>query len=325
MTRKAIERLLPHIPAAAPYFSNLPSLCSDEVSPDRQIELAAHALHDARFGWHFVVGYHRLGVQLPEAATAQPWLTLAYHALRTGFTPEVLSACQSLETSDQRLTRAVLKCLLLEGQRTPAEADQWLKLPLGTAQAYNDLFFNVRDRLDEEIYLTHLIWPEGRRSELHQTYLQSEDQETLMLRVTRDHGLQSALKLAGFASLEKLDGVTGASRLESALMTNAVQLAEWGGLNQSRPLPGLSHAKGVLIAVRGSGDNQGDADRLAPQHMNLYDNAIEEIQKHCSIDSPPWPDMTVELEDLHAANAFVLANHKASKEKRSKSAQVINV
>lgn len=319
MTRSQIESLVQFVPVDAAYTQHLPDLELEPVQLSCRARHLSLALTDPRFGWKFINGWSRRHEKLPVEVTRHASLVRAYHALkRDDLRDTAMVYTLALEMPDLNLLRSVLKCALVDGHKTEQELDQWLSLPAGTARLYNDLFFNVLDRRNELAYLTAIVWPDGRLVEMSDAYLQTECRTMLMLRTTLTNGLDSALQMAGMSNLGTLDGISGTTRLESSIMTNANRIADWGGLNQSQQLSGLQQGKSVLVAVRGAGESSMSEDDLALHNINAVLPALDEIRKYNGINAEARPDHLAQMEQVRAAAAFARTEQQAVQEQKDR-------
>lgn len=316
MTRDEVESLIPFIPDDAPYLRHLPEMDLAQRKVAQRAKFISYALTDPKFGWKFINGIARSCREFPWELTGLDILVRAFHCVCHGdIESKDLLYAIALEMPDSHQLRAIVKCALCDPSKHPSDIDKWLHLPDGTARAYNDLFFNVADRRDEPAYLTSIVWPDGRLVELTDNYLQTEDRTMLMLRATLTKGIDSALQMAGLSNEGVLDGVSGTTKLESDIMTNATRIAAWGGLNQGGSLTGLTYGKAVLVAVRGAGETTMSDDELALHNINAVSPALEEIRKHNGLKGLPPPDYRDLITGARAKAAFALVDQKAALEK----------
>lgn len=317
MTRADIEELIPFIPEDSGYVRDLRSdVGMNQEKVEHYIKVLSHAINDPKFGWHFVLSWLRLDKPLPVEAIKHTALVRAFDCMKNGRTSDrAIIHAVALEMPDSYCARSVMRCALVSGSKKLSDTDKWLNLPPGCTRAYNDLFFNVVERRKDPGYMASIIWPEGRLTEMNDNYLQDEDRSQLMLRASVVHGIDSAMQLAGISHQGVLDGVSGTTRLESSIMTNAVRIGDWGGLNQGRHLTGLTHGKAVLIAVRGAGETSLSDDELALHNINAISPALDEIREHNGIKGKPVPDYKLKIERAQAAAAFAVTNQKAGQEK----------
>lgn len=313
MNLQAVKKLTSVIPDAAPYFRNVAAVAGSVRPSMRWIDLAGHALMTPNFGSVFVDGWLRMSVRLPDVACEEEfeWIVRAYHALRMGdrANDPAISYALLFNTPDFHLARAALKCMLLTRDQSFDEIARFFHVPKEAVEAYSDLFFNVRDRLDESAYIANIVWTNGHLVELRHNYLMTESLELLMLRTTVSHDLDAALTLAGMSLGKHYSAADGTKVIESAIMTNAVRLTQYGGLNQSG-IVGIGHAKTIIIAEKQALTQKSGAD----DEMGLsavastFGDVSDDITKVSSRPPPPPHD------PQRLVNAFASLNKQAKKE-----------
>jgi hypothetical protein len=105
----------------------------------------------------------------------------------------------------------LLECLLLRGEWTEGAIARKLSLTEAAIRIYGTLFWGVRDRLDDRIYVNTLVYPESRQVELVPGYYQKERPRNLALRLAVGCGPEAAEEYLGM-----LQEGTGSSRTKEA-------------------------------------------------------------------------------------------------------------
>jgi hypothetical protein len=265
MTREEIDQLIPLIPWDAPYLQQLPPARESFLVSRRHSLVHAYvdAFLDPRFGWKFVRTFAELGQSLPRTLTDERFRLLwrAYQFETENAHDPLLLQTLALDHPRNFFARNLVKAFLVAPDLPWAEMSQKLGMPIHLLQAYDQLFFNVRDRLQDEVYIQGLIYPEGRRIELMPDYLRREQMGLLLLRAVRNHGIETAMTLGGFRNgfLSEFNSTETAQRLESMIMGNGALWARLGGLNQSH-MPGIMHARAVIAATKQGGQQAATND-----------------------------------------------------------------
>ena len=130
-------------------------------------------------------------------------------------------------------------------------------------EAYEQLFFNIRDRKNEALFIANLVYPDTRYVELSDNYLKEEDKGKLLIRSAYNNGLGDAAYFMGLKTLDNitisgLNSVDAASQLEAAIMVNGLFLARNGALNSRNS--GVAQARNILIAAKQGGQDTMNQD-----------------------------------------------------------------
>ncbi len=129
-------------------------------------------------------------------------------------------------------------------------------------EAFEILFFNVLDRHEDGLYLSHIVYPEGRLVEFDENYFANTPDCDLILRAGYNHrDVDLVAQLVGMGDSSYVTEL-GARRdheaeLERQFMGNALVMGQSGLLNQRSA--GMQRAVALLAARRSSRSN--DAQR----------------------------------------------------------------
>jgi hypothetical protein len=211
------------------------------------------------FGWHIARAFARVRLPFPMTVIGRDhWLFQAYllHLNPTGrFDPSVLEAHQ---LSQQPGISATLKAMLIAGLGEPVDAHLNLVaektgISRRTVEAFEVLFFNVLDRHEDGLYLSEIVYPDGRLVEFAEDYFESTPISDLLIRAGYNHrdvdlvahlsGLDDASFVAALAKLKDRE-----AELEKQIMGNALVMAQSGLLNQRSA--GMQRATTLLSASR---------------------------------------------------------------------------
>lgn len=135
---------------------------------------------------------------------------------------------------------------------TYAQISAWMGLDEQTVGFWDQLKFNVRERLAEKAYIARLVFPQGRLQTFTAGGVDELPSATRLLIAGHTYGAQEVLSLAGINTNQTPPSVEqNLKEFEQSLVQNALQLARTGALN-STSAPGIAHGKSLLVAKRDS-------------------------------------------------------------------------
>lgn len=172
MKRDRIEELLRLLPGEAQYLMRIPRELSLRGFP-AEVDLNAYAVNDPAFGVGFIRSFVELRRPLP-VTVYESQLLRAYCYLWHRNGDQDVRAAFELRRQRDSARCVLLECLLLRSECDEAAIARKLSLTEATIQIYGTLFWNVRDRLEDRIYLNTLVYPEGRQVELVPGYHMKE-------------------------------------------------------------------------------------------------------------------------------------------------------
>jgi hypothetical protein len=225
----------------------------------RASDLFQQVYLDPAVGWHVARSFARAGAPLPETVIGRDhWLFRAYmmHLNPSAYHDPDVDAAYHL--SQQPTTSAKLKAMLIAGLGEPVDIHldivaEKTGIPRRTVEAFEILFFNVLDRHEDGLYLSAIVYPEGRQVEFAEDYFESAPISDLLLRAAYNHrdvdlvahlsGLDDASFVAALGKLKDREAV-----LEKQIMGNALVMAQSGALNQRGA--GMQRATTLLTASR---------------------------------------------------------------------------
>jgi len=261
MHRSDIYKISQVIPRDTSAFSNLPFQIAAEDDVGYKTEMFARCYSDPSFVWNLVRMYSLLEEPLPieesyELITYKGYdiIREAYNFLRFGEGSEDLIFAVSIDSNMDPYTKNVLRALLLVEGVSCEEITQKTGIPERVVIIYEELFYNVWDRQDDQLFIASLINPEGAFAELNPNYQARTDYAELLRRTGYKYNIEDVLSLAGLRGYE-VNGTTQnlVAEFENRLMANALFLANTGFMN-SRNNVGISNAKNLLAAAKHGGD-----------------------------------------------------------------------
>lgn len=226
------------------------------------------------FTHRIVEGFYRIGKQPP------PWMLDSWmHRLRCRYARagSDLEMEQILGLSQSRHNfMALLKAYLLQVETDLATIATKLNLPEKVIEGYHHLFFNVRGRTGDPLFMNHLLYPDGRKAEYEPEYRPSQDFERVLLRCVYHNDFAAFFYLAGYTKRPpEMDSTSALLLVESLIMNNAVLAADHMGGMQQRSNVGFNNAKSILSSAKIGGQTASEtedpmlgSDELAAQIKN---------------------------------------------------------
>lgn len=253
----AVYELSEFIPDNARYFqqSILPG-----VESDPSITRFSSCYQDLSFSWHFVREMEAMDRMLPPAVQNDS-IVRAFTHRRYGSRDKALIMAIAIETTLPPAYRNTIQSLLYAKDGNYEYIANMTGLPVETIILYADLFYDVPGRADDRMFITSIIYPEGRVEEYDPNYQDRVSYSTLLKRAAYNMGVAEVIKLAGFRSGvdDSMSAVDAGSRLEDQIMSNAVFLSRTGFLN-SRSCEGIRMAKNLIAAAKHGGVDDGKTE-----------------------------------------------------------------
>ena len=289
MDQARIRELIALLPPGAAYPATArPSL----FQPARQAsaERFALAMGDPAFGWHFVEAHLKARRWLPDTLHEWPLLQ-AFAARHFKVADPLMLEVESFRTETRRPERDLLEALLLAQDATLARIAELLGTNEEVVEAYEALFFNVRDRRHEPVYRNALLHPGGWQAAVRNPRPDAEGDRLRLLRAGAEDGMAAVLELAGLpAETTPATLPERRSALERRVQTQAEHRMQAGcGLEDPMVRAVYTTAVRQTEAVQ-------DEDSLALHNINAVLPALDEIRKYNSINAEARPDHLAEME-----------------------------
>jgi len=143
----------------------------------------AQVIHQPDFGWQFIRFFLNQGIFMPgeviDSKLRQAYGYLSEPNSYGNFMPEVMEFTAPENNYNQLVLRACLICKDIK----MGEIATRFGCDKVVIKTYEKLFFNVRDRFEEQLYLSRLVYPETRASELQPDFLIKLPPGQLLLQV----------------------------------------------------------------------------------------------------------------------------------------------
>lgn len=233
-----------------------------------EVERFLFAYRQPKFGWLFTKIMHQCNKPLPGHLDIFDHDLYRLHSHLNGRRePIIIQALALAFAPSERSVRLGLESLLLTklAQTMGAEASleyaaDFLKMPLDLVRAYEKLFFNIADRLDDEKFIIGLVYPHTRVVEHSRNYIKCENVTKLLYRAAYNHGETDLKQMLGFRDQlsSQSDAKVFAEKLEGALMASGLFMAKNGYMHDSS-LSVINSARQLIAATKAGGvDTMGD-------------------------------------------------------------------
>lgn len=258
-----IRQLVDWLPLRATLYSNSDPGISGCEAHDQLINRAACALMDPSFPWNFAMAFVKLKKPLPQLAR-EPYLIQAHRFASDG-SASARKICRHLVEARTFLHpawaihRQLLEALLIIPDLPLDKIAALTDSHLFTVQMYESLFFHVRDRLNDKLYINHLVYPANRYAAIAD---RKQDSDHLMIQAAYNSGLDAVLRIYGARQENQvvLSPKMYAKQFQTYVMAEALQLVETGGLNQADS-PVLKYVfKWIEATGNGNGLDAGPSD-----------------------------------------------------------------
>jgi len=221
------------------------------------------------YGWEISGKLARARRPFPETVSGRDeWLFRAYMMCLDPVTHHDHDVESAYFLSREPTTAATLKAMLMTGLGDPVPAHlsrvaEAAGIPRSTVEAFEILFFNVLDRCKDGLYISNIVYPEGRQVEFEEDYFATTPVSDLILRAGYNHrDIELVGRLAGMGEDED-PAQPGARRdleaeLEKRFMANGLVMAYCNLLNHRNA--GMQRVWALLTA---SGQRRNNAQAQA--------------------------------------------------------------
>jgi hypothetical protein len=206
------------------------------------------ALDDPAFGWHVVDYFVSRKSALPAGVQILSLRSAFYFSIGDLRDADVQEALMLHKRSQ---SAAIANALLLCRSMDMATAAKWLDVEEKSLRFYEELFFNVRDRLNEKDYLRRLVYPNGRPAVFTRKFLDEETFAARLLRLAYEDGPRHVVLASGLAPQRRdnMSSDTWAEAFESDTIREAA-LAARAGYGNTKDMPVLNRATALLESRR---------------------------------------------------------------------------
>jgi hypothetical protein len=176
--------------------------------------------------------------------------------------------------------REKLQALLLAQDATVEKVARLCNLPREVVAAFEALFWNLRDRRQDMLMLSQVVYPDTRLAELLPSYFEEGNLGEILKRMGFNKSLREVLWFAGMSRSydEEMDMATASKYFQRELLVAGWLLASNGFLNHARPHSTLSASRGLIQAAKiGGVDDSGVQDTTIFEELirgGLTDDAL---------------------------------------------------
>lgn len=196
MKRASIERiapLVPHLDIWLDQDKDDPVLQAIPVETAEKIRRIQTLLGCPDAGWIIARSYAKEGC-MPPTWFKEQRIRQTTKFLMGKENNTVIMEAIALSSEMATAARNLIHALLLNDGCDYDEITRISGISQEIIRAHEDLFFNIRDRRDEQTYLSGIVYPNGRIDELRPDYFDSADNRELLLRT----GFNSSCKQTAF-------------------------------------------------------------------------------------------------------------------------------
>ena len=299
MDQTRVRELIALLPPGAAYPAT-PRRSPFQPARPSASERFALALHDPAFGQNFVEAHLKTGRWLPD--TIYEWPLLQCFLARWLDVPEpLMMEVESFRTEARRHERDLLEALLLAKSVTLGDIAGHLHTSEELVAAYETIFWNVRDRLDERGYINTLLYPGGVQESVRDTKPNATGDRLRQLRAGAHNDVDEVMALAGYKLVGNAGALTEDSGEVERRMQQDAQKRMRAGCRMEDPV-----VKIVYAAAARRKEIALTEDELALHKINAVSPALDEIQKHNGLKGLPPPDYRELIADARAKAAPVI-------------------
>jgi hypothetical protein len=177
---------------------------------------------------------------------------------------EVMSEANALVHPANAANRRTLNALLICRDTKLSQISEALSLPEYVIGVYEQLWFNVRDRMEDKSYIASLVFPQTRFESKEQDGGGDQDYAQALLRAGAKFGAEEVLYMAGLTTTRNtiLQPAKSADEFEGILMEDALTQARHGGAN-AKSAPAIDRAKTLVAASKRAGQPDRTGDDVA--------------------------------------------------------------
>lgn len=233
------------------------------------------------FGWTIAETLAKRNAPWPLSVTgADQWVHRAYLSRlypSRYYHPHIAQAYALAQEPLKRAGR-ILRSMLLVGETSYRKISKETGVAVGVVEAFSTLFFNVKDRLeDNRLLIANIVYPETRIVTWLEDYIKTSGICDLLMRAGYDsQSLHAVAYISGMDPSSYIDQVSAdpdsKDRVEKSMTGAAYVLAAAGLTHQ--PMLGMRNYKSLLIA-----DKQGNAPPQQDPVTGLASGIISQLQQ----------------------------------------------
>lgn len=285
MTAKTIKRLLGYLPPDRKRLIRFGAKHAEvEKMPESMLfqQEVAFAYKCLDFGWKYIQEVLRSGIKFPPILTGPDlWLWRTYIMIKTSRKDgNILAALQlaGIHNSLDESKKTIVDALLVAPGMTVDKCARSVSMSTAAVQAYEKLFFDIRDRKVDNTFLTTMLYPQTRMIEMRDDYSECVSLRDLMLRTGYKRGEEYVKFFAGMTDDLMTSFASGqaATQFESMVMAMGLIMTDVGMMNSYKHSRSINYATRLTQAAKqgGSGDEKVDIFENIGQHIR------HDLQEH---------------------------------------------
>ncbi len=283
MKLSRIRELLAMLPRNMTYLSRITSNSVGGYDTDEETDIWAFVRNDPLFGFKFVKSFCEIRRALPdEVYEPALWrLFCLREEKKPGRDLNIVEAC-ALTNPRLRVIRTIIECMLMHPEVELESIAKLCDYPVDVIELFHELFFNVRDRLDEEgasddVFHLSLVYPESRQVEFYPDYHLQEGWPQIARRIAYNYGLTALFQWLGARTSDKEDhGIESLQAIESRIASSAMFAMNCGFQHQPGVIA-ITRARQLLRSSNRAG--QDTADNRAPVSPTMAEGALAVLRK----------------------------------------------
>lgn len=243
------------------------------------VQAYSQAMSDPMFGWQFVKTFLDSEKNIPIAVTESTLLrAYCFHRYNNG--DRDLRMAFQLKTRAEKNRMIMLQCMLLLEKLSLEHIAGELSLSLDTVRIYADLFWNVRDRLRDNVYINSLIYPDSTQVLWVKDYHQNEDPLHISLRAAYHYGMDTVKSFLGIANqTSEYEPENHAKTLEAQVLSTASHSARLGLLHQ-KDVASIDSGRLMVQSSKLGGDlGKDDDSRLGLGSFGMKASVLEHYRR----------------------------------------------
>jgi hypothetical protein len=262
MTARHIRELTRYLRADGPYPGAVHSEQGSFGRSFRELCLAV-CLNDPQFGYNFVMSFVTSGRTIPPGVLDMN-LRRAFYYFARNTNDDVMSEAYALVHPANAANQRILNALLLCRDMKLGQIAEVLSLPENAVSVYEQLWFNVRDRLGDKSFIASLVFPQTLFVSKEQDPEEDRDYAQALLRAAVKYGADEVLYMSGLTPSRSASVQVGksAEEFEGLLMDAALTLVRHGRAND-KTAPAIDRAKTLVAASKRAGQPDRLTDDIA--------------------------------------------------------------
>jgi hypothetical protein len=278
MQNQRIRELVSYLPEPCPELDHTPAANSPLYRSD--IERTVFALTAADFGAHYLDFFLKAGVALPNHIHDRS-IRRGYEYHTGAARNPAYARALELHSPGNGFTGMVLEAYLLCRDLTIEQIAERVQTPVEAIEIYADLYFNVRSRASEQIYIASIVYPQTRIADLRGDF-DATDMRQHLLKLAHEYGSEAVDSAAGIRvqSCSAAQAEKCRTDLENRILLDGLMLITLGAQHSQKVLPGLQAAIDLMLAPRTSGQDQTTMaeEEIRPASISVEESVLDAIQ-----------------------------------------------